>query len=108
MLGLLLTAAAIALSATPASAGTYNIYSCTASTTHSAEGWVGYEVTAGESGGLPYFYNKTDCTSGFYRRFEINTVPGGATSALPFVEPADTYLASAPLYQNVLPRSAGA
>ncbi len=107
LLGLLLAAAALAGSCAPAAAGTYDVHSCGASSTSTA-GW-SYEATAGESGGTPYFYATSNCSSfGVYRRFEVNTVAAGAYSAWTFAAPAGTWISSAALTQSIIPRSPGA
>lgn len=107
MLGLLL-AAALLLPTGAASAGTYVVSSCTESPAHSRTGWAA-ETTAGSASGTPYFYSATNCAAfGFYRRFEVNTVAGGAYTAMTWTAPADTWIADAWLHQSITARSGGA
>ena len=107
MLGLLLAAATL-LPAADAAAGTFTVSSCTQSPSYSRSGWAP-EETAGSANGTPYFYDAIDCTSyGYYRRFEINTIAGGAYSSLTWNAPADTWIDHATLVQSITARSAGA
>jgi hypothetical protein len=91
-----------------AQAGTYSVATCGYSPTHSRSGWAA-EDTLGQSGSTPYFYETSDCAgTGLYRRFEVNTVPAGASSAWTFVAPDGTWIDQATLYQSIIARSPGA
>src|SRR3954452_4194693 len=108
MLGTLLAAVAIAVSATTASANVYTVDSCALSASQSRSGWSNGS-TAGFSGGLPYFYDAIDCSSyGFYRRVENNGAPGGANDWFTFAAPADTFITQAKLFQAITLRTSGA
>lgn len=107
LLGLLLIAAFTVPAAT-ASAGTYTVSSCAQSPAKTITGWT-REATDGQSSNTPYFYYSTNCTTfGMVRRFEVNTVAGGAYVSWTFTAPANTWIDQAKLYQTINARSAGA
>lgn len=94
----------------PASAGEYAVPFCTANPTGASPGWKQTD-TQGTSGGIPYFFHSTNCGlngRGHYRRFEIYTVPAGATSDWTFYAPANTYVSRLDMDHTAVPRSGGA
>jgi hypothetical protein len=101
------TCAALAISAVPVSAGEYTVPFCDRSSTGSTASWSHTMTT----GGAPYFYRDHVCSphGGYtYRRFEVWTVPAGASDDWTFDAPAGTYVSRLDMYQDALPRSAGA
>ena len=98
---------AAASAAAPASAGVYAVPFCDRSSTGSTASW-SHSNTAGSA---PFFYTDGWCSphsGSLYRRFEVWTVPGGASDDWTFDAPAGTYISQLDMYGNALPRSAGA
>ena len=91
--------------ATSAKAGTYEVPFCDRSASTSTASWT-HSSTAGSP---PPFYSDDSCSMWrVYRRFEIWTVPAGASDDWTFDAPAGTYISRLDMYQNAQPRSAGA
>jgi hypothetical protein len=93
---------------TPAAhAGQYAVPFCKYSSSGSTASWE-HSTTAG---GTPYFFDSIGCQSygGFiYRRFEVWSVPAGASDDWTFNAPDGTYISRLDMSQDSLPRSAGA
>lgn len=96
-----------AVVAGPASAGTYTVPFCSKNATGSSASWT-HSIT---TGGTPYFVTDRNCGPGsgyVYRRFEIWTVPAGASDDWTFDAPSGTYIARLDMYQETIARSSGA
>jgi hypothetical protein len=101
------TCAAVAISAAPVSAGEYTVPFCNKSATGSTASWT-HSNTLGDA---PYFLFGNYCgpNDGYiYRRFEVWTLPAGASDDWTFDAPTGTYVSRLDMYQDALPRSAGA
>ena len=89
-----------------ANAGIYNVPFCGRSAAHSTAGWTHATTT----GAGPYFWvdGNCDADNNIYRRFEIWTVPAGASDDWTFNAPAGTYIKSFEITHQTNARSAGA
>jgi hypothetical protein len=95
----------VATLAPAAKAGTYTVPFCDRSSTHSTAGWTHATTT----GAGPYFWVDGDCGYGrVYRRFEIWTVPAGASDDWTFAAPDGTYISKLEMNQETSARSTGA
>jgi hypothetical protein len=94
------------LSTAPALAGEYSVPFCDRSSTGSTASWTN-TVT---NGSPPPFWYAGGCGyhSGYvYRRFEVWTIPAGASNDWTFEAPAGTYVKQLDMYQDAISRSAG-
>ncbi|MEA2493099.1 MAG: hypothetical protein QOJ29_1010 [Thermoleophilaceae bacterium] len=90
-----------------ASAGVYTVPFCDRSSSGSTNSWT-HTSTASST---PYFWADNTCRSGsgyVYRRFQVWTVPAGASDDWTFDAPAGTYISQLDMYQDAIARSAGA
>jgi hypothetical protein len=94
-----------AFSAAPASAGEYTVPFCSYSSTHSTASWT-HSMTEGAP---PNFWINGGCVGNqVYRRFEIWTIPAGASDDWTFDAPTGTYISRLEMSMVADPRSAGA
>jgi hypothetical protein len=95
----------LATFAQSAEAGIYNVPFCDRSTTGSTAGWT-HATTTGASA---YFWADDRCNGGqVYRRFDAFAMPAGASDDWTFDAPDGTYISRLDMYQDALPRTAGA
>jgi hypothetical protein len=98
---------AFATAAGAASAGTYTVKSCRASTSASIAAWT-HTATLGSMGGLPYFFDSGSCVPsglGLTRRFEANGVAAEASDSWDFHAPSGTWIVSADIRQLATART---
>lgn len=108
MLVCALVAGGALLAAGPVLAGTYDVNICRTNVTGNLPGW-SHTETAGTNGGLPYWYQSQNCGGyGVYRRFQINTLPNGATNDWTFTAPLNTTVSSFYHDGTATPTGAGA
>jgi hypothetical protein len=101
------TCFAIGAAAGPASAGEYTVPFCDQSVSGSTASW-SHSTTAATS---PNFMTDVTCRGSgghVYRRFEVWTIPAGASDDWTFDAPAGTYVSRLQMFQDALPRSSGA
>src|SRR4051812_33460284 len=91
--------------AAPASAGEYTVPFCNYSASRSTASWT-HSMTAGSP---PSFWARNGCVSdSVYRRFEIWTIPAGASDDWTFDAPAGTYVGRLDMSMTADARGPGA
>jgi hypothetical protein len=107
----LIATAALVIAATlavPARAGVYTVPFCARSSTGATDSW----THSNTSGSAPYFFwSSATCgtySGRVYRRFELGSVPAGASDDWTFDAPEGTYVSRLDMYQDTGPRSSGA
>jgi len=102
-----LLAVIVAFAPSSAKAGVYTVPFCDRSSTGATSAWT-HTITGG---GSPNFWWSNTCGAHqgtMYSRFEVWTIPAGASDDWTFNAPDGTYVSQLDMYQYAMPRASGA